>query len=433
MALLIKLLSLNFNIVIKFEEGNLSRYVFLLPIITSILIGFLAVAFGEVIFRLFLLSFLSIKIHKKITIIILGTIIWAITFGDYGSFKLAPYIFEVIIGLVVGLLFVTSFLKWDFVTVLWGALIYYLLRTVFPLIYYDNSFFMWNGISLFLLLVLVIVIAIIGLRKNIDVSVVQKIVPDYLIRKAERARIERELEIARRVQLSFLPSVKPELKGVDIASICIPATEVGGDYYNFIKIDKHKLGIVIGDVSGKGISAAFHMTLTKGFLKSQARTQLSPREIMIHLNELFYENVERGTFISMIYGVFDLKENTFTFSRAGHNPLILKKKLVEEVDVLCPKGLALGLEKGVIFEHLAEEYKIGINTDDVFMFYTDGFSEAMNTKKEEFGEERLQNTLKNISTETAENILEHIKFTISNFVGNAPQHDDMTMLVVKIL
>jgi sigma-B regulation protein RsbU (phosphoserine phosphatase) len=143
--------------------------------------------------------------------------------------------------------------------------------------------------------------------------------------------------------------------------------------------------------------------------------------------------VERGTFISMIYGIFNLQARTFTFARAGHNPLIIQKGLDEKVDVLCPKGLALGLEKGVVFQRIIEEHKVGIHTGDIFIFYTDGFSEAMNKHKEEFGEDRLQKLLKKISSLAAEQIIHHIKSEIINFVGDAPQHDDMTMLVVKII
>jgi len=148
---------------------------------------------------------------------------------------------------------------------------------------------------------------------------------------------------------------------------------------------------------------------------------------------LFYENVERGTFISMIYGIFDLQSRTFSFARAGHNPLLIQKGMNDKVELLCPKGLALGLEKGTLFERVIEEYTIGIQSNDIFMFYTDGFSESMNSKKEEFGEDRLQNLLQKSSLPSAEHIINHIKTEIINFVGEAPQHDDMTMLVVKVL
>ena len=154
---------------------------------------------------------------------------------------------------------------------------------------------------------------------------------------------------------------------------------------------------------------------------------------MINLNELFYENVERGTFISMIYGVFDFNARKFSFSRAGHNPLIIKKEQVEKLEIVCPKGMALGLENGKIFNHLIEEYTIGIQSKDVFMFYTDGFSEAMDKNKTEFGENRLQDILNNYNTISSENIIGEVKSQVYKFVGDAPQHDDMTMIVLKIL
>ena len=125
--------------------------------------------------------------------------------------------------------------------------------------------------------------------------------------------------------MSFLPKENPILKGIDIASICIPAFEVGGDYYDFIRLGKNKLGIIIGDVSGKGTQAAFYMTLTKGFLKAIAKHTDSPAEVLTKMNELFYENVERGRFISMIYAVVDLENKLIRIARAGHNPVILSR------------------------------------------------------------------------------------------------------------
>ncbi len=170
--------------------------------------------------------------------------------------------------------------------------------------------------------------------------------------------MQSELEIARDVQMSFLPVKNPQFKGLDIAAKCIPALEVGGDYYDFVRLDESRLGIIIGDVSGKGTQAAFYMTLTKGFVKALSKTIKSPSEFLIQINELFYENVERGTFISMIYGIFDLKENTLTFSRAGHNPVLARQSDKNEIELLNPVGLALGLEKGQIFSRTIKELKV---------------------------------------------------------------------------
>jgi hypothetical protein len=433
LAFLLKIASLKFHFYMDFEKSNITEKISFLPVIYILGVGLMTTGFYEFIFRLFFVSALRKKVQTSVTIIIVCALISIFSYSGYANLRITPYFLNLMINFFLAALMVAFFIKWDFITVWWGALAYFLLRELYPFTFFDNGFYHWNGLSLWIIFGIAILVGLVGYFRKVDIRDIQSYVPSYIIRREERERMLREFEIARRVQFSFLPREKPKLKGIDLASICIPAMEVGGDYYDFIELDDHRLGVVIGDVSGKGISAAFHMTLTKGFLKSQVKSGLSPREIMINLNELFYENVERGTFISMIYGIFDLHERTFTFARAGHNPLIIQKGLDENVEVLCPKGLALGLEKGTIFERITEEYKIGIHTSDIFVFYTDGFSEAMNNRKEEFGEDRLQNILKKNSLPSAEHIINHIKAEIINFVGNAPQHDDMTMLVVKVL
>ncbi|MFC1726252.1 PP2C family protein-serine/threonine phosphatase [candidate division KSB1 bacterium] len=256
--------------------------------------------------------------------------------------------------------------------------------------------------------------------------------PDYLIRLAEKERFMKELEIARNIQLKFLPATQPKIKGISVASMCIPAMEVGGDYYDFIEIDENRLGVIIGDVSGKGVSAAFYMTMTKGIVKTAAKTGLSPRAMLIILNSIFYENVPRGVFISVIYGIFDFKNRTLTFARAGHNPLILRKRSEGTIDILQPKGLAVGLEKGEKFDVLLEEQTIGIAKGDIFNFYTDGITESMNKNQEEWGEEKLLETVEEYSHLSAEEVLNVVKTRLGKFTGKTEQFDDQTMVIVKI-
>jgi sigma-B regulation protein RsbU (phosphoserine phosphatase) len=241
------------------------------------------------------------------------------------------------------------------------------------------------------------------------------------------------LEIARNVQLTFLPRAEPKIEGMDVSSLCVPAREVGGDYYDFIELSPRKLGVVIGDVSGKGISAAFYMTLTKGFLRSQAKGPFSPREILINMNELFYENAERGIFISMIYALFDLEARTLTFARAGHNPMILRRPGKGEAEELDAPGIALGLERGDIFSQTIEERTIGIEKKDVFFFYTDGLNETQNLRQEEFGEDRLLELVEKHSQLPSEELLYRVQEEIMAFAGEASQHDDMTAVVVRII
>ncbi len=432
-VLLLKFLDSRFSFFFSLNNDQLNINVSALPALNVLTSAVFLTGFGEVVFRLYFVTALRKKIGNLPIVVLLSALLWIFTYGGYLNLKLSSYFLNQSVNLAIGVIFIIFFLKTDFMTVWWGAFIYFLLRGLYPLSYLDDGFLMWNGHSIWIIIAGSIVVALIGLTRNEADVRIEKYVPTYMLRQAERQRIQRELEIARRVQLSFLPREKPKLKGIDVASICIPANEVGGDYYDFLEIDDHRLGVVIGDVSGKGISAAFHMTLTKGFLKSQAKSGLSPREIMINLNELFYENVERGTFISMIYGIFDLNKRNFSFSRAGHNPLLIQKNNSAQVEILCPRGLALGLEKGPVFDRVIEEYKIGINSNDIFLFYTDGFSEAMNSNKAEFGEERLQALLESYPAASAEQVIENSKNEIYKFVGDAPQHDDMTMLTVKIL
>ncbi|MBD3290994.1 SpoIIE family protein phosphatase, partial [candidate division KSB1 bacterium] len=294
-------------------------------------------------------------------------------------------------------------------------------------------FIMWNGIIIFAVLAVLIGIAVTAWNKKIDPNQLKQFVPPYIHRMKERERIKKELEIARKVQLSFLPNEVPRYPGIEVSTVCIPANEVGGDYFDFIDLGDDKFGVVIGDVSGKGIPAAFHMTLTKGFLKAQVKESYSPRDVLVKMNELFYENVRRGNFISMIYGVFDLKDQSFTFSRAGHNPVIIRSDQKQKIEQLCPKGIALGLEKGAVFGRFIEEMQIKISKNDMFVLYTDGVSEAMNDDKIEFGEDRLENIVKANSYLSAKEMIELIQQKIRDFVGNTAQHDDMTMIIVKIL
>ena len=257
-------------------------------------------------------------------------------------------------------------------------------------------------------------------------------IPPYVSEMAQQERLKREVEIARDVQESFLPRQMPEVGGLDIAAMCLAAYEVGGDYYDFVKIGPGKLAVVVGDVSGKGTQAAFYMTLTKGFVQTLSREGLSPVDVMRRLNTLFCDNVPRGTFISMIYGVFDVEARTFTFARAGHNPVILKRSPSQEPDMVQPTGLAIGLVTGPPFDSTIEERTLNLRIGDVLVFYTDGFSEAMNRVKDQYGDDRLARKVGDVGQHSATEILDAIAEDVHGFVDTAERHDDMTMVVVKL-
>lgn len=257
-------------------------------------------------------------------------------------------------------------------------------------------------------------------------------VPTYVTEMAQQARLKKEVEIARQVQEAFLPRRMPEVQGLDIAAMCLAALEVGGDYYDFVKLSPTRLAVVVGDVSGKGTQAAFYMTLTKGVIQTLSREGLSPADVMRRFNTLFYENVPRGTFISMIYGVIDVEHRSFTFARAGHNPVILKRSPSQDPDLVQPDGLAIGLVSGAPFNNSIEEVTLDLRIGDVLVFYTDGFSEAMNRARDQYGDDRLARKVGDVGQKSANGILMAVTEDVHHFVEAAGRHDDMTMVVVKL-
>ncbi len=274
---------------------------------------------------------------------------------------------------------------------------------------------------------------LVGVQSKRTGEMLPRYVPDYVIEQRERGRLTRELEIAREVQRSFLPAQMPCIPGLDIAARCIAAEEVGGDYYDVIPLDSHRLALVIGDVSGKGIQAAFFMTLAKGFLQTLARETDSPAEVLRRANRLFVANATPGTFISLIYGIFDLETETFTFARAGHNPVILKRSPNQTADFIQPPGLAIGLTAQHVFDDVIREQTIPLRRGDTLVLYTDGFSESMNVAKTLYTDERLADTVAATSGDTsAEDLLQAMVSDVLSHAGTAPQHDDMTMVVVRV-
>lgn len=257
-------------------------------------------------------------------------------------------------------------------------------------------------------------------------------VPEYVSRIAARERFLKELEIARNVQMRFLPAHVPQFPGLELASICRPAMEVGGDYFDFVPHGQEALSVFIGDVSGKGVSAAFFMTMAKGIIKTLVKRLASPKQLLTEMNEVFYENSPKEIFISLIYGYFDMQQRTLTFARAGHNPLIVRKREGREPELLHPQGLAIGMDSGRHFAKTIEEITVPLTPGDTFVFYTDGISESMNVEGEEFGEEKLCALVNANAGENASTVLEKITAEVSTFAHGAQQHDDFTMVVVRV-
>ncbi len=247
-----------------------------------------------------------------------------------------------------------------------------------------------------------------------------------------KERLEQELKIAHDAQMKLLPKSMPRIKGLEIDAICVTANEVGGDYHDFFKFNDHQLGIVVGDVSGKGAEAAFYMAEIKGIIESLCKISHSPKEILIKTNETLYENWDRGTFITMIFCIIDTKAKTLTYSRAGHCPLIFFTNEENKARFVEPPGLGLGLEQGKIFSQIIEEITIQLKPNDLFLFYTDGIVEARNKYQEEFGELHLLEETSSIAQLSTQDIRKRLVKQVQAFEGVAKPHDDLTLVVVKI-
>lgn len=248
----------------------------------------------------------------------------------------------------------------------------------------------------------------------------------------ERERMERELQIAREVQLRLLPQNPPQIKDIQIEALTITAYEVGGDYYDFFEHNPTNFSLIIGDVSGKGTSAAFYMAETKGIVQSMVKIYRSPKEMLINANSILYSSMEKKSFISMLTAQFDLKSNILKFARAGHCPVIYFRASDNTFNLLQPGGIAVGLDNGGIFDKSLEEYDLQCEKGDILAFYTDGLSEARNEKDEEFGDEQLGRIIKENAQLEAKQLKDVILDEILKFLNGQSLHDDLTLVMIKI-
>ncbi len=262
-------------------------------------------------------------------------------------------------------------------------------------------------------------------------------IEDLLQQAAEKKRLEEELRIAREIQMSLLPQGALSIPGLSVTALCVPAREVGGDYYDLLPLADDRLGVLIADVSGKGTSAALYMAELKGLVLSLSQIHRSPRELLIAANRIIAKNLDARSFITMTYAVIDLRAQTMTYARAGHTPLIHLPGAPGEsrrVRILAPDGLVLGLkiDEGEMFERLLEEQTIPLHPGDLYLFFTDGISEAMNAQDDCFGESRLAEIVQAHAHLSTEELRERVLREIEVFVADAPQHDDMTMILLKV-
>jgi sigma-B regulation protein RsbU (phosphoserine phosphatase) len=239
-------------------------------------------------------------------------------------------------------------------------------------------------------------------------------------------RIEDQLQVARDIQKSFLPRVPPSYPGFDFDAINISSEEVGGDYFDFIPIVDHQLGITIADVSGKGLPASLIMASYRASLIAEIRNNYALRTVMRKVNNLIFESVERGNFVTAVYGVLDTRNRVFTYSNAGHNPPFILRKS-GEVESLADGGLILG----IVPERQYQECPVQFKPGDIMVMYTDGVTDTENDKGEQFDIERLVELVRKNRRLPAKGIRAKIVDEISRFRSDSYQPDDLTLVIVK--
>lgn len=287
----------------------------------------------------------------------------------------------------------------------------------------------WRAIGVLLASV---VVALIGVRKFRNVTEEETAVPLQLLEtRDERERLKAEFSVAQRAQQQMLPDAPPQIPGLEIAAVCIPSKEVGGDLYDFLPLSDGRLGVVVADVSGKGVPASLYMTLTKGLLASVSETTSDPGEILREVNRHLYEVCRRKMFVTLFLGVIDPATKRLTYARAGHNPTVFRRPQ-GETKLLRAGGIGLGLNGGKIFDQTLKVETVQLAANDKLFFYSDGITEAMNPKNEEYGEERLMNLAERLDSAGANESRDVVLEDVKQFLGsNAPQ-DDQTLVIVQV-
>ena len=249
---------------------------------------------------------------------------------------------------------------------------------------------------------------------------------------AERDRLLADFAVARRAQEEMLPQVAPAIPGYAIAASCTPSLEVGGDLYDFLFLPDGRLGICVADVSGKGVPAALYMTLTKGVLNSVVCDHVDLGRVLTQVNHHVHTAARKKVFVTMALGFLDPGSGTLQYARAGHNPVVLRSASKGTTQLLSPPGMGLGITGGKLFETFLKIQELQLQPGDTVVFYSDGLTEAMNRKLEQFGEARLMASVEKTDRLGATAARDSILGDVREFLGGVHPQDDMTVVVLRM-
>lgn len=295
--------------------------------------------------------------------------------------------------------------------------LFFFFMTLFGYFGLSLAFFVWKGIwlDLFYPILLMFVVYLLTTLNR------------YMNEMTKRELFENELQIASQIQKSFLPSDVPHLQGLDIAAFMKPAKQVGGDFYSFVQKSPRVLGAMVGDVSGKGIPAALFMAKAVSLFQFHSRDKENPSEVLAGLNDQIATETSSGLFVTMTYILFNLDRQEVMLASAGHLPTLVVDSKGRKSEILLEEGLPIGLMEGAEYSLKTLPLQKGMT----LALYSDGIVEARNTKKEEFQMERLHEFLARHPSEASSDLLAQVQTELGLFVGKAPQHDDITLVLMK--
>lgn len=249
----------------------------------------------------------------------------------------------------------------------------------------------------------------------------------------EKRRMDRDLDLARQIQTSLLPKELPEVAGFDLAAFSLPAQQVGGDYYDVVRVDPEHLGIAIADVSGKSISGAIVMSICRSILRLEARGERSPGNVLKAVNRAMAGDVSDDMFVSMLYMIVNLRTRDVTVARAGHLAPMVHTGRAGEVMTVDSAGMAIGLADADTFDTALQEGTVRLQEGDYLTVYTDGVTEALDRQGHEWGLRNLAQAVGAVAMEqgSAGAVAEQVRQRLLQFTVDMPQHDDMTLVVMK--
>ena len=248
---------------------------------------------------------------------------------------------------------------------------------------------------------------------------------------SEKRRLDLDLLVAQDIQRILLPSAAPDVEGFQIAGVNIPARQVSGDYFDYIKVDGDRYGIAIADVSGKGVPASLIMAMCRSVLRSTAMGNSSGADVLRQVNRQLYPDIKEDMFISMAYLVLNTRDQQISLCRAGHDAPLLYSAKEKTVTKINPPGMALGIDSGDVFDRITRDFPVTMEQDDCLILYTDGVTEALDGNGFEFGMKQMILSIQASAADGASGVIKRLTDDLRNFIGTYPQNDDITLIVIR--